>query len=156
MTAAVQQGTHTAHPAWSRISDSLTHSPTQTAPVLPEWNRLYVASSLHLRPCHLLYEQHGAARLIFACDYRDSNNLGQLTDSNRLRAYVPALSHCVVTDLTDAQQLQIQLDSAELCRGAVRIPSTLSIRSGRGDHTTSHEFKTGGKADRKSFFESRT
>ena len=72
MTAAVQQGTHTAHPAahstWSCISDSLTHSPSQTAPVLPEWNRLYVASSLHLRPCHLLYEQHGTARLMFACD----------------------------------------------------------------------------------------
>ena len=114
MTAAVQQGTHTAHPLhtlWSRISDSLTHPPIQTAPVLPEWNRLYVANSLHLRPCHLLYEQHGTARLMFACDYRDSNSLGQLKDSNRLRAYVPALSHCVVTDLTDAQQLQLQLDS---------------------------------------------
>ena len=116
MTAAVQQGTHTtahptAHSTWSRISDSLTHSPSQTALVLPEWNRLYVANSLHLRPCHLLYEQHGTARLMFACDYRDSNSLGQLKDSNRLRAYVPALSHCVVTDLTDAQQLQIQLDS---------------------------------------------
>ena len=111
MIAAVQQGTHTAHPAWSRISDSLTHSPIQTAPILPEWNRLYVAKSLHLRPCHLLYEQHGTARLMFACDYRDSNSLGQLKDSNRLRAYVPALSHCVVTDLADAQQLQLQLDS---------------------------------------------
>ena len=93
MTAAVQQGTHTAHPAWSRISDSLTHSPTQTAPVLPEWNRLYVVESLHLRPCHLLYEQNGTARLMFASDYSDSNSLGQLRDSNRLRAYVPALSH---------------------------------------------------------------
>ena len=62
MTAAVQQGDHTAHPTahptWSRISDNLTHSPTQTGPVPPEWNRLYVANSLHLRPCHLLYEQN--------------------------------------------------------------------------------------------------
>ena len=105
MTAAVQQGTHSAHPTWSRIYDSLTHSPTQTASVLPEWNSLYVANSLHLRPCHLLYEQHGTARLMLACDYRDSNSPGQLKDSNRLRAYVPALSHCVVKDLTDAQQL---------------------------------------------------
>ena len=42
MTAAVQQGAHTAttHPAWSRLSDSLTHSPTQITPTLPEWNRL--------------------------------------------------------------------------------------------------------------------
>ena len=46
-----------------------------------------------------------------ACDYSDSNSLGQLKDSYRLRAYVPGLSHCIVTDLTDAQQLQIQLDS---------------------------------------------
>ena len=36
MIAAVQQGTHTAHPTWPRTSDSLTHSPTQTEPVLPE------------------------------------------------------------------------------------------------------------------------
>ena len=36
---------------------------------------------------------------------RISDSLGQLKDINRLRAYVPALSHCVVTDLTDAQQL---------------------------------------------------
>ena len=68
MTAAVQQGTHAAHPtahsAWSRISDSLTCPPIQTAHALPEWNRLYVANSLHLRPCRLLYEQHGTARLI--------------------------------------------------------------------------------------------
>ena len=113
MTAAVQQGTHaahpTAHPAWSLLSDSLTRPLTQTAHALPEWNRLYVANSLHLRPCHLLYEQHGTARLMFACDYRDSNSLGQLKDSNRLRAYVPDLSHCMTTDLTDAQQLQLQL-----------------------------------------------
>ena len=102
MTAAVQQGTYaahpTAHPAWSRISDSLTCPLIQTAHALPEWNRLYVANSLHLRPCRLLYEQHGTARLMFACDYRDSNSLGQLKDSNRLRAYVPDLSHCIITD----------------------------------------------------------
>ena len=111
MTAAVQQGSHTAHPAWSLLSDRLTHTPTHTVPTLPEWNRLYVAKSLHLRTCCLLYEQHGTARLMFACDYRDSNGLGQLKDSNRLRAYVPELSHCVVTDLTNAQQLQLLLDS---------------------------------------------
>ena len=112
MTAAVQQGSHTArpaHPAWSLLSARLTDTPptdttTHTVPTQPEWNRLYVANSLHLRPCRLLYEQHGTARLMFACDYRDSNSLGQLKDSNRLRAYVPALSHCVVTDLTDAEQ----------------------------------------------------
>ena len=39
------------------------------------------------------------------------NCLGQLKDSNRLRAYVHDLSHCVVTDLTDAQRLQLLLDS---------------------------------------------
>ena len=48
---------------------------------------------------------------MFACDYRDSNGLRQLKDSNRLRAYVPELSHCLVTNLADAQQLQLQLDS---------------------------------------------
>ena len=121
MTAAVQQGSHTArpaHPAWSllsaRLTDTLpTDTPTHTVPTQPEWNRLYVAKSLHLRPCHLLYEQHGTARLMFACDYRDSNSLGQLKDSDRLYAYVPALSHCLMTDLTDAQQLQLQLGCTE-------------------------------------------
>ena len=192
MTAAVQQGTHTAHPTahptahstWSRISNSLrsrvenrgpcvmvdsvpsgivvavnppqgsirisnslTHSPSQTALVLPEWNRLYVANSLHLRPCHLLYEQHGTARLMFACDYRDSNSLGQLKDSNRLRAYVPALSHCVVTDLTDAQQLQIQLDSTATCKlqteptalqpaSCRRNPQHCNLQVADGTHST--------------------
>ena len=124
MTAAVQQGTHaahpTAHPAWSLLSDSLTRPLTQTAHALPEWNRLYVANSLHLRPCHLLYEQHGTARLMFACDYRDSNSLGQLKDSNRLRAYVPDLSHCMTTDLTDAQQLQLQLQ----CSSTAQLDAT--------------------------------
>ena len=111
VTEVVQQGTHNAHPAWSRISHSLTHSSTQIAPVLPGWNRLYVAKSLHLRPCHLLYEQHSTTRLMFDCDYKDSNNLGQLNDSARLRAYVPELSHCTLTDLTDVQYLQLQIDS---------------------------------------------
>ena len=110
MTAAVLQGDHTAHSAWSRLSHRLTHTPTHIAPILPGWNRLYVAKSLHLRPCHLLYEQNGTAKLVFACDYRDSNGLAQLKDSNRLRAYVPAQSHCLVTDLTDAQP-QLQMDS---------------------------------------------
>ena len=41
----------------------------------------------------------------------------------------------------------------ELSRGAVRIPATLSIRSGRGDHTTSHEFKTVKKTLNSTFFE---
>ena len=50
---------------------------------------------------------------MFACDYRGSNSLGQLKDNNRLRAYVRELSHCIVTDLTDAQQLQLLLDSTE-------------------------------------------
>ena len=104
MTAAVQQGDHTAHSAWSRLSHRLTLTPTQIAPVLPDRNRLYVANSLHMRPCHLLYEQNGTTILMFACDYRDSNGLGQLKGSNILRAYVPALSHCLVIDLTDAQQ----------------------------------------------------
>ena len=113
MTASVQQGSHTAHPAWSPLSDRLIDTPTHTVPTLPEWNRLYVAKSLHLRPCCLLYEQRGTVRLVFACGYRDSNSLGQLKDNNILRAYVPELSHCMVTDLTDAQQLQIQLDSTE-------------------------------------------
>ena len=102
VTTAVQQGRHTAHSAWSRPSHIPTHTPTQIAPVLSDWNRLYVAKSLHLRPCHLLYEQNGTTRLMFSGDYRDSNGLGQLKDSNRLHAYVPALSHCLVTDLTDA------------------------------------------------------
>ena len=104
MIAAMQPGTHTTHPTWSRISDSLNRSPTQIAPV---------AKSLHLRPCHLLYEQHGTTRtrLVFACDYRDSNGLGQLKESDRLSAYVPELSHCTMTDLTHAQYLQLQIDS---------------------------------------------
>ena len=113
MTAAVQQGSHTAHPAWSLLSDRLTHTPTHIKPTLPEWNRLYVANSLHLRPYCLLYEQNGTARLMFACGYRDNNSLGQLKDNNRLRTYVSELSHCTVTDLTDAQQLQLLLDSTE-------------------------------------------
>ena len=116
MTAAVQQGDHAAHPAWSHLAHRLAHTPTQIAPVLPDWNRLYVAKSLHLRPCHLLYEQNGTARLMFACDYRDNNGLGQLKDSNRLRVYVLGLSHCLVRDLTDAQQLQIQLDNTATCK----------------------------------------
>ena len=76
MTAAVQQGSHTAHPAWSLLSDRLTDTPTHIVLTLPEWNRLYVAKSLHLRPYCLLYGQHGTARLMFACDYRDSSSLG--------------------------------------------------------------------------------
>ena len=72
---------------------------------------VYIAKTLQLRSCCLLYEQHDTARLMFACDSRDSNSLGQLKDSSKLRAYVPELSHCVVSDLTDAQQIQLQLDS---------------------------------------------
>ena len=52
---------------------------------------------------------------MFACDYRDSNSLGQLKDSDRLRAYVPDLSHCMTTDLTDAQQSQLQLQCSSTC-----------------------------------------
>ena len=111
MIAAVQQGDHTAHPAWSHPSHRLTHTPAHTSPTPPEWNRLYIAKTLHMRPCCLLYEQHDIARLMFACDYRDSISLGQLKDSNKLRAYVHELSHCVVADLIDARQIQLQLDS---------------------------------------------
>ena len=60
---------------------------------------------------------------MFACDYNDSNSLGQLKDSHRLRAYIPELSHRIMTDLIDAQQLQIQpanCDSPQ-CDPAVSI-----------------------------------
>ena len=50
---------------------------------------------------------------MFACNYRDNNSLGQLKDSDRLYAYVLALSHCLMTDLTDAQQSQRQFESTE-------------------------------------------
>ena len=110
LVGAVQQGSLPSHPAhtdWSHITHSLTHSEPLTA---PEWNRLYIANSLNLRPCTLLYETaDGTARLMFRCDYSNSNGLGQLKDSDRLLQYVPELVDCHLTDdLTEIQRTQLQ------------------------------------------------